>query len=89
METIYYGHVPPARDRRTSEGYPGVVLRATQGDHNNIPYSISLLSNLIIAINRLVTLIIILLKLTIDLGITYFLNALPKEVFNGLIFLNI
>ena len=40
METIYYGHVPPARDRRTSEGCPGVVLRATRGDRNNIPYSI-------------------------------------------------
>jgi len=23
---LYYGHVPPARDRRTSEGCPGVVL---------------------------------------------------------------
>jgi hypothetical protein len=39
VETIYYGHVPPVRDRRTSEGCPGVVLRATRGDRNNIPYS--------------------------------------------------
>ena len=39
METIYYGHVPPARNQRTSEGCPGVVLRATRGDRNNIPYS--------------------------------------------------
>ena len=31
METIYYGHVPLARDRRTSKGCPGVVLRATRG----------------------------------------------------------
>jgi hypothetical protein len=38
VETIYYGHVPPARDRRTSEGCPGLVLRATRGDRNNIPY---------------------------------------------------
>jgi len=29
VETIYYGHVPLARDRRTSEGCPGVVLKAT------------------------------------------------------------
>ena len=40
METIYYGHVPPARDRRPSEGRPEVVLRATQGVRNNIPYKI-------------------------------------------------
>ena len=39
VEIISYGHVPPARDRRTSEGCPGVVLRATQGDRNNIPYN--------------------------------------------------
>ena len=42
METIYYGHVPPARNRRLSKGCPGVVLRATQGDRNNIPYNYSL-----------------------------------------------
>jgi hypothetical protein len=29
VETIYYGHVPPARDRQTSKGCLGVVLRAT------------------------------------------------------------
>ena len=39
VETIYYGHVPPARDRRTSKGCLGVVLRATRGDRNNIPYN--------------------------------------------------
>ena len=39
METIYYGYVPPARDRRPSEGRPGVVLRATRGVRNNIPYT--------------------------------------------------
>jgi len=38
VETIYYGHVPPARDRRPSEGRPEIVLRATQGVRNNIPY---------------------------------------------------
>jgi len=38
VETIYYGHVPPARDRRLSKGRPGVVLRATRGVRNNIPY---------------------------------------------------
>ena len=38
METIYYGHVPPARDRRLSKGRLGVVLRATQSVRNNIPY---------------------------------------------------
>jgi len=30
--------VPPARNRRPSEGRPEVVLRATQGNCNNIPY---------------------------------------------------
>jgi len=39
VETIYYGHVPPARDWRPSEGRPEVVLRATQGGRNNIPYT--------------------------------------------------
>jgi len=38
METIYYGHVPPARDWRPSEGRLEVVLKATQGVRNNIPY---------------------------------------------------
>ena len=38
VETIYYGHVPPARDRRLSKGRLEVVLRATQGVRNNIPY---------------------------------------------------
>jgi hypothetical protein len=38
METIYYGHVPLVRNQRTSEGCPGLILRATRGDHNNIPY---------------------------------------------------
>jgi hypothetical protein len=38
METIYYGHVPLAHNRQTSKGYPGVVLRATRGNRNNIPY---------------------------------------------------
>jgi hypothetical protein len=46
------------------------------------PLSISLLGNLIIAIDYLVNLTIILLKLTIDLGIIYFLNTLPKRVIN-------
>ena len=48
-----------------------------------------MLGNLTIAIDRLVNLTIILLKLTIDLGITYFLNASLKRVVNGLIFLKI
>jgi hypothetical protein len=39
VETIYYGHVPLARDRRTSEGCLGLVLRATRGNRNNIPYT--------------------------------------------------
>ena len=52
-----------------------------------MPLGTSLLGNLIIAVDRLVNLTIILLKLTIDLGITYFLNASPKGVVNGLIFL--
>jgi len=30
--------VPLARDRRLSEGRPEVVLRATRGVRNNIPY---------------------------------------------------
>ena len=51
------------------------------------PLGTSLLGNLIIAINCPVNLIIILLKLTIDLGITYFLNASSKGVISGLIFL--
>jgi len=38
VETIYYGHVPLARDRRLSKGRLKVVLRATQGNRNNIPY---------------------------------------------------
>jgi len=38
METIYYGHVPLARDRRPSKGRLEVVLKATQGVRNNIPY---------------------------------------------------
>jgi len=38
METIYYVHVPLARNRRPSKGRLEVVLRATQGDRNNIPY---------------------------------------------------
>ena len=42
METIYYGQVPPARDRRPSKGRPEVVLRATRGDRNNIPYTTAL-----------------------------------------------
>jgi len=42
VETIYYGHVPPARDRRPSERRPEVVLRATQGVRNNIPYKYKL-----------------------------------------------
>ena len=50
------------------------------------PLGISLLGNLIIAINCPVNFTIILLKLTIDLGITYFLNASPNRVVNGLIF---
>ena len=37
--TIYYGHVPPARDRQPSEGCPRAPLRASRGDRNNIPYS--------------------------------------------------
>ena len=31
VETIYQGHVPLARNRRTSEGCPGGALRATRG----------------------------------------------------------
>jgi len=38
VETIYYGHVPPARDRRPSERRLEVVLKATRGVRNNIPY---------------------------------------------------
>jgi len=30
--------VPPARDWRPFKGRSEVVLRATQGDYNNIPY---------------------------------------------------
>jgi len=41
VETIYYGHVPPARDWRLSKGRPGVVLRATRGVRNNIPYMLA------------------------------------------------
>jgi hypothetical protein len=37
VETIYYGHVPPARDRQPSEGCPRAALRASRGDRNNIP----------------------------------------------------
>jgi len=46
METIYYGHVPPARDRRPSEGRPEVVLKATRGVRNNIPYTYAVLCKL-------------------------------------------
>jgi len=38
VETINYRHVPPARDRRLFKGRSGVVLRATRGICNNIPY---------------------------------------------------
>jgi hypothetical protein len=34
--------VPLARNRQTSKGCPGVVLRATRGDRNNIPYKLFL-----------------------------------------------
>ena len=37
METIYYRHVPPARDQQPSEGCPRAALRASRGDRNNIP----------------------------------------------------
>ena len=37
--SIYYGHVPPARDRQPSEGCPKAPLRASRGDRNNIPYN--------------------------------------------------
>jgi len=30
--------MPPARDWRLSKGRPEVILRATQGNCNNIPY---------------------------------------------------
>jgi len=50
------------------------------------PLGTGLLGNLIVAADRLVNLTIILLKLTIDLSIIYFLNASPKGVINGLIF---
>ena len=36
--------MPPARNRRTSKGCPGVVLRATRGDRNNIPYTLLVLA---------------------------------------------
>ena len=36
--TIYYGHVPPARDWQLSKGYLKAALRASRGDCNNIPY---------------------------------------------------
>ena len=36
--TIYYGHVPPTRDRQPSEGCPRAALRASRGDRNNNPY---------------------------------------------------
>ena len=39
METIYYGHVPAARDWQPSEGCPRAALRASRGDRNNIPDS--------------------------------------------------
>ena len=51
------------------------------------PLGTSLLNNLIIATDCLVNLTIILLKLTINLGIMYFLNTLFKRVINSLIFL--
>ena len=38
--SIYYGHVPPARDRQLSEGCPRAPLRASRSDRNNIPYSV-------------------------------------------------
>ena len=37
--SIYYGHVPPARDRQPSEGCLRAPLRASRGVRNNIPYS--------------------------------------------------
>ena len=36
--TIYYRHVPPARDRQPSEGCLKAPLRASRSDRNNIPY---------------------------------------------------
>ena len=39
VETIYYRHMPLARDWRLSEGRPEVVLRAIWGNRNNIPYT--------------------------------------------------
>ena len=37
METIYYGYVPPVRDRQLSKGCLRAALRASWGDRNNIP----------------------------------------------------
>ena len=36
--SIYYGHVPPVRDRQLSKGYLRAPLRASRSDRNNIPY---------------------------------------------------
>ena len=36
--SIYYRHVPPARNRQPSKGCPRAPLRASRGDRNNIPY---------------------------------------------------
>jgi len=43
VKTIYYRHVPLARDWRLSKRRPEVVLRATRSDCNNIPYNIDIL----------------------------------------------
>jgi hypothetical protein len=45
--SIYYGHVPPARDRQPSEGCPRAPLRASRGDRNNIPYSTTIFDNVV------------------------------------------
>jgi len=44
--TIYHGHVPPARDRQLSKGYPRVTLRASRGDRNNILYTLTIFNSL-------------------------------------------
>ena len=50
--SIYYGHVPLARDRQLSEGHPRAPLRASRGDRNNIPYNICGISRINIAISQ-------------------------------------
>ena len=64
--SIYYGHVPPARDRQLFKGCLRAPLRASRGDRNNIPYILFIKASLSIIRLRFIYIIFINSKILIS-----------------------